>query len=86
MVLNWVAAKTAGSVKPSGPADFRRARSMLGGTSELYYAKVRRGGMGTGMPSWGPIFTPEETWALVEHLWWFAFPAERPRAAVAPRS
>lgn len=62
-----------GSARPARPADFGRARSMLGGTSELYYAKVRRGGMGTGMPSWGPIFTPEETWALVDHLWTFVF-------------
>ena len=62
-----------GSGKLTGPADFARARSMLGGTSELYYATVRRGGMGTGMPSWGPVFTPAETWALVDHLWRFAF-------------
>jgi plastocyanin/mono/diheme cytochrome c family protein len=62
-----------GSARPARPADFGQARSMLGGTSELYYAKMRRGGMGTGMPSWGPIFTPDETWALVDHLWTFAF-------------
>jgi plastocyanin/mono/diheme cytochrome c family protein len=75
-----------GSVKPTRPADFGRARSMLGGTSELYYAKVRRGGMGTGMPSWGPIFTPDETWALVDHLWTFVFRGGRPRAAADARS
>ncbi len=62
-----------GRMKPTRPADFTRARSMLGGTSELYYAKLRRGGMGTGMPSWGPVLTPDETWALVDHLWTFAF-------------
>ena len=75
----------AGFAKPTRPADLRRIRSMLGGTSELYYAKVRRGGMGTGMPSWGPIFTPDETWALVDHLWTFVFRGERPRAATEPR-
>ena len=32
--------------------------------------------MGTGMPSFGPIFTPEETWALVDYLWTFVFGAE----------
>jgi hypothetical protein len=58
---------------------------MLGGTTELYYAKVRRGGMGTGMPSWGPIFTPDETRALVDHLWTFVFRGARPRAAAEPR-
>jgi plastocyanin/mono/diheme cytochrome c family protein len=71
------------------PANFGSARSMLGGTSELYYAKVRRGGMGTGMPSWGPIFTPDETWALVDRLWRFALggqarPVEARPNVVAP--
>jgi plastocyanin/mono/diheme cytochrome c family protein len=74
-----------GFAKPTRPADFGRARSMLGGTSELYYAKVRRGGMGTGMPSWGPIFTPDETWALVDHLWTFVFRGGRPRVAAEAR-
>jgi len=65
-----------GSMKRAAkPADFTRARAMLGGTSDRYYAKLRRGGMGTGMPSWGPIFTPDETWALVDYLWTFAFGA-----------
>jgi plastocyanin/mono/diheme cytochrome c family protein len=48
-------------------------RTMLGGASNIYYAKVRRGGMGTGMPSFGPIFTEEETWRLVDYLWSFQF-------------
>jgi plastocyanin/mono/diheme cytochrome c family protein len=48
-------------------------RTMLGGTSEVYYAKLRRGGMGTGMPSFGPLFTSEESWALVDFLWTFVF-------------
>jgi len=68
-------------MKPTRPADFTRAQSMLGGTSELYYAKLRRGGMGTGMPSCGPVFTPEETWALVGHLWTFVFGRGSSRAA-----
>jgi plastocyanin len=45
--------------------------TMLGGSSEIYYAKLRRGGMGTGMPGFGAIFTPDETWALVSYLWTF---------------
>jgi plastocyanin/mono/diheme cytochrome c family protein len=48
-------------------------KTMLGGTSAIYYAKIRRGGMGTGMPSFGPIFTEEETWRLVDYLWSFQF-------------
>jgi plastocyanin/mono/diheme cytochrome c family protein len=61
----------AGMKAPKAPAAFRNPESMLGGTSEIYYAKVRRGGMGTGMPSFGPLFSPEETWLVVNHLWSF---------------
>jgi plastocyanin/mono/diheme cytochrome c family protein len=56
-----------------GPIAFNEPRSMLGGTGEIYYAKLRRGGMGTGMPGFGPIFTPDETWLLVDYLWTFVF-------------
>jgi cytochrome c oxidase subunit 2 len=55
------------------PTDFTNARTMAGGNSEIYYAKTRRGGMGTGMPYWGTIFTEEETWSIVEYLWTFLF-------------
>jgi mono/diheme cytochrome c family protein/plastocyanin len=55
------------------PAAFAEPGTMLGGTGEVYYAKLRRGGMGTGMPSFGPIFTPQETWLLVDYLWTFVF-------------
>jgi len=55
------------------PADFTTAKRMAGGTSEIYYAKIRRGGMGTGMPYWGTIFTEEETWSIVDYLWTFLF-------------
>ena len=48
------------------PTAFAEPRSMLGGTGEVYYAKLRRGGMGTGMPGFGPLFTPDEAWLLVE--------------------
>jgi mono/diheme cytochrome c family protein len=58
------------------PGSFTDPSTMLAGSSDIYYAKLRRGGMGTGMPSFGPIFTPEETWALVDYLWTFVFDAE----------
>ena len=35
---------------------------------DVLYAKIRRGGMGTDMPNFGTVFTPEETWALVAYL------------------
>jgi len=65
----------AGMAMSQGPAAFADSSTMLGGTSDIYYAKLRRGGMGTGMPSFGPIFTPQETWLLVDYLWTFVFEA-----------
>jgi mono/diheme cytochrome c family protein len=58
------------------PTAFADPQVMLGGSSDIYYAKIRRGGMGTGMPSFGSIFTPEKTWALVDYLWTFVFETE----------
>jgi plastocyanin len=55
------------------PADFTDARRMLGASPALLQGKIIRGGMGTGMPSWGPIFTEAQTWALVDYLWTFQF-------------
>jgi hypothetical protein len=45
---------------------------MPAGTSRPYTAKIRRGGMGTGMPYWGSIFTEEEMEALVSYVWTFS--------------
>ncbi len=61
-----------GKHQPKAPADFTDARRMLAGSTALYTAKIRRGGMGTGMPYWGSIFTEEELGALVAHLWAFS--------------
>ncbi|MCS7220874.1 MAG: c-type cytochrome [Anaerolineae bacterium] len=55
------------------PTDFTDARSMAGGSGLIYYGKLVRGGMGTGMPYWGDIFTEQELWALVDYLWTFLF-------------
>jgi plastocyanin len=71
--------ETGGGDGPGGrymeeqPTDFTDARTMAGGSSQIYYAKIRRGGMGTGMPYWGTIFTEEETWSIVDYLWTFLF-------------
>ena len=71
--------ETGGGDGPGGrymeerPTDFTDARTMAGGSGEIYYAKIRRGGMGTGMPYWGTIFTEEETWSIVDYLWTFLF-------------
>jgi mono/diheme cytochrome c family protein/plastocyanin len=51
------------------PADFTDAENMLGASPALLHGKIVRGGMGTGMPYWGPILTDEQIWALVAYLW-----------------
>ena len=66
-----------GKSQPKQPADFTNTRRMLAGTTALYTAKIRRGGMGTGMPYWGSIFTDEELAALVAHLWTFSIDIPR---------
>ena len=46
---------------------------------DVLYAKIRRGGMGTDMPNFGTLFTPDETWALVDYLWTLMEPHQIPR-------
>jgi len=58
------------------PAGFTAPQSMLSASPAQLQGKIIRGGMGTGMPYWGPIFTEEQTWALVAHLWTFQFDLE----------
>jgi mono/diheme cytochrome c family protein len=57
-----------GKRQPKTPADFTDARRMLAGTTALYTGRIRRDGMGTGMPFSGSIFTDEELAALVDYL------------------
>ena len=59
--------------------DFTDPASSAGATSEIFFAKMRRGGMGTGMPYWGPIFTEEQTWSVVDYLWTFFFSQAKSR-------
>jgi mono/diheme cytochrome c family protein/plastocyanin len=54
------------------PADFTDP-DFLGASPVLLHGKIVRGGMGTGMPYWGPVFTDAETWALVDFLYGFQF-------------
>lgn len=61
----------AASLATTPPAPLTAA-ALFERRSDVLYAKIRRGGMGTGMPNFGTIFTPEETWALVDYLWWLA--------------
>jgi mono/diheme cytochrome c family protein/plastocyanin len=55
------------------PTDFTDPAQMLSAAPALLQGKLIRGGMGTGMPMWGVIFTEEQTWALVSYLYTFQF-------------
>ncbi len=55
------------------PADFTDSKRMLGASPALLQGKILRGGMGTGMPMWGSIFTEEQIWDLIAYLYSFQF-------------
>ncbi len=61
----------------TAPAAFTVA-ALAGRRSDVLYAKIRRGGMGTGMPNFGTLFTPDESWAMVDYLWLLALDATAP--------
>lgn len=53
--------------------NFKDTSQILGASPALLQGKMLRGGMGTGMPSWGAILTEEQTWFLVSTLYAFQF-------------
>ena len=55
------------------PADFTDAKKILGASPALLQGKILRGGMGTGMPMWGSIFTEEQMWDLVAYIYSYQF-------------
>ena len=55
------------------PADFTNPKRMLGASPAVLQGKILRGGMGTGMPMWGSIFTEEQIWDLIAYLYSFQF-------------
>lgn len=58
------------------PVDFTDPKRILGASPALLQGKILRGGMGTGMPMWGSIFTEEQIWDLIAHLYSFQFEYE----------
>ncbi|MGE5250260.1 MAG: c-type cytochrome [Bacteroidota bacterium] len=67
----------ASAMSSQGPADFTDPLRMLGASPALLQGKILRGGMGTGMPMWGTIFTDQQTWNLVAYLYSLQFDYER---------
>lgn len=59
------------------PADFSDPKRTLGASPAIFQGKILRGGMGTGMPMWGSIFTEEQIWDLVAYLYSFQFDYEK---------
>lgn len=55
------------------PVDFTNPTRMLGASPALLQGKILRGGMGTGMPMWGSIFTEEQIWDLIAYIYSFQF-------------
>jgi mono/diheme cytochrome c family protein/plastocyanin len=55
------------------PVDFTNPKRMLGASPALLQGKILRGGMGTGMPMWGSIFTEEQIWDLIAYIYSFQF-------------
>ena len=55
------------------PADFTVTKRMLGASPALLEGKILRGGMGTGMPMWGSIFTEKQIQDLIAYLYSFQF-------------
>jgi mono/diheme cytochrome c family protein/plastocyanin len=63
----------AKNMRKQAPANLADPKRMLGASPALLQGKILRGGMGTGMPSWGPIFTQKQTWDLIAFLYSFQF-------------
>jgi mono/diheme cytochrome c family protein/plastocyanin len=53
------------------PPDFSDPAVLLGASPAVLEGKIIRGGMGTGMPSYGPILTDTEIDAVVAYLYTF---------------
>lgn len=56
-----------------GPADFTDAPRMLGAADVLLQGKMLRGGMGTGMPEWGSLYTENDMWDVIGFIRSFTF-------------
>jgi mono/diheme cytochrome c family protein/plastocyanin len=70
---NGVFAADVNALTGKSPANFSDPISMLGAAPALLQGKILRGGMGTGMPSWGPLLTDQQTWDILSYFYTFQF-------------
>jgi len=71
-----LSAKTMAGAKDMAmqtPANFTDSTRMLGASPALLQGKILRGGMGTGMPMWGSVFTEQQIWDLIAYIYSFQF-------------
>jgi mono/diheme cytochrome c family protein/plastocyanin len=71
--MKAIAEKTKDEHGIQAPTDFTDAEHLLDAKPAILQGLLLRGGMGTGMPMWGTIFTDEETWELTAYLYSFQF-------------
>ena len=60
-------------MKMQTPANLTDPKRILGASPALLQGKILRGGMGTGMPMWGSIFTEKQIWDLISYIFSFQF-------------
>jgi plastocyanin/cytochrome c553 len=70
---NGVFAQNINTLYGKSPAKFADPTTTLGAAPALLQGKILRGGMGTGMPSWGPILKNETIWSIIGYLYTFQF-------------
>ncbi len=58
----------AAAFSPQQEPDFTDPSHAATRSPAVYYAKIARGGMGSGMPNWGTILDEEDLWALTDYL------------------
>jgi mono/diheme cytochrome c family protein/heme/copper-type cytochrome/quinol oxidase subunit 2 len=63
----------AAPFSPEAEPDFADLAHSATRAPAVYYAKMARGGMGTGMPNWGTILGEDDLWALTDYLYAFMF-------------
>jgi mono/diheme cytochrome c family protein/plastocyanin len=71
--VNPDGATPANAGEPAGPANFTDASRILAMSDAALQGKILRGGMGTGMPEFGSLYTDDELWTLVAYIRTFVF-------------
>jgi mono/diheme cytochrome c family protein/plastocyanin len=69
--MKTLAKQNTGDMGIEAPTDFSQPEHMLELKPAVVQGLILRGGMGTGMPMWGAIFTDDQMWDLVAYLYSF---------------